>query len=84
MSKNRIHPANKPALKSQRDKILAWLEKGKTITQLQAYNLFRCTRLGARLFELKHMGHVIQYKWIKTRTGQVIKQYSLIQYQAGI
>lgn len=81
MKRNNIHPANKKRLKTQREKILAWLQKGRTITTLQAILNFGCTRLSARIFEIRDMGHVIQKKSVKTPTGQVVTQYSLIQYR---
>ncbi|ACU61314.1 helix-turn-helix domain-containing protein [Chitinophaga pinensis] len=81
MKKNRIHPANKKSIASQRDKILKWLLKGKTITTLKAITQFGCTRLSARISEIRDMGHVIVTKWVKTRNKQVVKEYSLIQYQ---
>jgi len=83
MKKNRIHPANRKRLLTQREKILKWLLSGKTITSLQAILRFGCLRLSARIFEIRDMGHVIQTKSVKTPTGVVVTQYSLIQYQAG-
>lgn len=81
MKRNNIHPANKPHIESQRDRILAYLEKGHSLTHLKAQNLFQCTRLAARLHELAHMGHVISKKWVSTSSKKKIKEYSLIQYQ---
>jgi hypothetical protein len=83
MKKNHIHQANRKRLKSQREKILAWLEKGRTITTLQAILNFGCTRLSARIFEISDMGHVIQKKSVRTPTGVVVTQYSLIQYKSA-
>lgn len=38
---------------SQNTNILAHLRTGNTITQLEAYNAFGCTRLSARIFDLR-------------------------------
>lgn len=38
---------------SQNTTILAHLRSGKTVTQLEAYNAFGCTRLSARIFDLR-------------------------------
>jgi hypothetical protein len=84
MKRNNIHPSNKKRIASQREKILKRLLSGKTITSLQAILNYGCTRLSARIWEIKDMGHVIQTKSVRTPTGQVVTQYSLIQYQAGI
>lgn len=38
---------------SQNTTILAHLRTGNTITQIEAYNAFGCTRLSARIFDLR-------------------------------
>lgn len=71
MTSNQLHT------KTQCSRILAWLTRGKRLTQLQAYNLFGCTRIAARCYDLRQMGYQITGKMIKTRTGKIVKQYSL-------
>lgn len=44
----------------QRDLILDHLMRGHTITPLEAYNLFGCMRLAARIHELRKSGHEIE------------------------
>lgn len=44
---------------SQNQKILAYLKSGSGLTQLEALNKFGCMRLGARVWELRHMGYPI-------------------------
>lgn len=39
---------------SQTAKIKAWLLEGKSITPLDALNLFGCFRLGARIWDLRN------------------------------
>jgi hypothetical protein len=41
---------------TQKDKIKAHLESGKSITPLEALNLFGCFRLASRISELKREG----------------------------
>lgn len=38
------------------DAILARLKSGRGITQAEAYDEFGCTRLGARIYDLKQAG----------------------------
>ena len=41
-------------IESQNKQIKAWLESGKSITPMDALNLFGSFRLGARIFDLKN------------------------------
>lgn len=83
MKRNRIHPANKKRLLSQREKILKWLLSGRTINTLQAILNFGCTRLSARIWEIRDMGHVVESKSVSVLGGKVVSEYRLIKYQAG-
>lgn len=47
-------------MQSQINDILSHLQSGKTITPIDALNLFGCFRLGARIFDLKKMGYNIE------------------------
>lgn len=84
MKRNNIHPANKKRVLSQRDRILKWLLSGKTITTIQAITKFGCTRLSARIREIKDMGHVIDGDMVPTKLGTAVKKYRIIQYQPGM
>lgn len=44
---------------SQSERILSYLEKHGSITQMEAANELGCMRLGARIFELRERGHMI-------------------------
>lgn len=59
--------------------ILAHMRKGLTITAGQALALFRCSRLAARIFDLKADGHNINSTRVKTPSGKWVAQYSLVQ-----
>lgn len=45
---------------SDKERILAHLQKHGSITPWEAIELFGCTRLGARIWDLKHDGHDIR------------------------
>lgn len=84
MKKNRIHPANKKRLLSQREKILKWLLSGKTITSIEAILKFGCTRLSARIYEIRDMGHIVDSKMVTKPFGRKVAEYRIIQYQPGM
>ena len=69
------------AKKSQREMILDYLENGYSINQMEAIELFGCTRLAARIKELRDAGYPIKSKRIssKSRYGVPINycQYSI-------
>ena len=48
---------------NQTDMILEHLQKGNSINQTQASTLFGCTRLPARISDLKKRGMEIDSKW---------------------
>lgn len=47
-------------MKSQKEKVLDYLKKGKSITSWEAIQKFRITRLSAIIFILKQEGHPIK------------------------
>lgn len=52
-------------VESQNKQLKAWLESGKSITPLEALNLFGSFRLGARIFDIKN-----NY-WLNIKTEMV-------------
>ena len=66
---------------SQKDMILRYLKERGTITQLEAFNYFACTRLASRICDLKKEGYNISSRWKteKNRYGVVVtfKEYKL-------
>lgn len=62
---------------TQRDAILAWLEAGNGITQLDALHRFGCFRLGARIWELRIAGWNIESTMVKTATGKRVALYKM-------
>ena len=63
--------------KSQNTLILDWLRQGNTITPIQALNMFGCFRLGARIFNLRRLGHRIEGKRVKVGNQTYVQQYQM-------
>lgn len=64
---------------SQNKQIKAWLESGKSITPLDALNIFGSFRLGARIFDLKNdYGMDIKTEMIE-ENGKRYAKYSLVK-----
>ena len=53
--------------KSQCDKILAYMESGRSITPIEALGLFGCFRLSARIKDLRERGYMI-------RTNRIVRK----------
>lgn len=68
---------------SQNATILFHLQSGRSLTSLEAINLYGITRLGGRIFELKQQGHVIhdEFVTVKNRHGKDarVKRYWIAQ-----
>lgn len=64
-------------LTSQNAEILAHLEAGHQLTSLEAMQLFQCTRLAARVHNLRGAGVPVLDKWVRTQTGKKVKAYFL-------
>lgn len=62
---------------SQNSAILAHLRAGKSITGLDAMSRFGCTRLAARILDLRQAGHAITGETITTENGKRFKEYRL-------
>ena len=62
---------------TQNQQIKSYLEKGKTITPLQALNKFNCFRLAARVNDLRKEGLNSATK-IVTKDGKTFASYRLV------
>ena len=62
---------------TQNDMVLSHLQKGLTLTPMQALTRFRTSRLAARVNDLKRAGHDIQKVMIRTNTGARVAQYAM-------
>lgn len=76
-----IHPnwrIDKAAKKTQKQAIKEWLLAGNTITPLEALEMYGCSRLATRIFELKREGMKIDsLDFRNERTGKHYAQYRL-------
>jgi hypothetical protein len=63
-------------MKTQNEQIKAYLNKGKSITPLDALNKFGCFRLAARISDLRNDGLKIVTKNV-TKEGKTFASYSL-------
>lgn len=57
-----------PTKKSQKDLILAHIEKYGSITPLEAQQYYGCMRLGARIWDLRHDGYDIVSEIVEVPT----------------
>lgn len=69
-------PLNK---KSMNGLILEHLQKGKTITAVEAAALWRVRSLTRRISDIRAKGHVILAEELKDSTGQKYTRYSLVK-----
>ncbi|MGH1361002.1 MAG: helix-turn-helix domain-containing protein [Burkholderiaceae bacterium] len=61
--------------KTQQQKVLAWLKAGNSITNMQAMRLFKATRLGDVIYQLRKKGFVIEGAPVKSRNGATHHRY---------
>jgi hypothetical protein len=59
------------------DKIAKVLQKGRTITPMQALRDFGCFRLGARIHDLRTSGMLIETLPYRLPTGKIVAKYKL-------
>lgn len=72
-----INP-NEKTSQTQNGKILKALLNGERLTQLDAYTRFNCTRLGARIYDIKNMNEEYKNKvvdrWVVLPSGKRVKE----------
>lgn len=64
---------------SQCGAILEYLQSGNTITPMEALNFFGCSRLSARIWNLKEAGYKIKTKIIG-KNGKHFAEYYMEEY----
>ncbi len=64
---------------SHNDKIRSYLESGKSITPIEALDMFGCLSLAQRIMNLRDQGMNIKTDMVTTATGKRIGKYSLIK-----
>ncbi len=68
---------NQKDSRSQTDRILDYLLTGKSITPLEALDLFKCFRLGARIADIKARGYIVYSEFVTTPSQKKVKRYHL-------
>ena len=68
---------NKEKAMTQCNMIADWLERGYSITSLEALQRFGCMRLASRICDLRDRGMQINTCKIKTHTGKWVTEYTL-------
>ena len=64
--------------KKQREMVLEALERGESLTFLDALSRFGCARLGARVWDLKRAGHDIATEMVTVGDGKHVASYRLV------
>tara|TARA_R100000049_G_C1911562_1_gene58811 strand:- start:566 stop:850 length:285 start_codon:yes stop_codon:yes gene_type:complete len=67
--------------RTQNSKILQHLLDGHSITPIEALEKFGCFRLGARIFELRKQGFIIDTKTVDNGKGNKFAKYILIHHE---
>ena len=62
---------------SQNARIIEWLERGFSITSLEALKRFGCMRLASRIHDIRERGYEINTRKVKTESGKYVTEYSL-------
>ena len=79
MRTKNINP-NEESSQSQCKMIAAWLMQGKSITSMEALNLWGCARLASRINDLKNRGMNIDKEMIVTpNTNKRVARYFLVK-----
>ena len=72
---------------SQCEKIIAYMQRYGSITQLQAYVDIGCVRLPSRIHDLKRRGYAIHREMIKVKNRDdeyvPIAKYSLMEMESN-
>lgn len=63
---------------NQTTQIANYLQKGKTLTPIEALNKFGCFRLAARISDLRNDGMLIKTTIVKLKNKKQVAQYSII------
>lgn len=64
-------------MSNQRDRILAYLKRGRSITQESARTQFNCWRLAPRILELRQAGYRIETTYAKSKDGARFARYHM-------
>ena len=70
------HP-QKPVGNKQNAKIIGHLNSGRSLTSIEALNLYGCFRLAARIHDLRGKGFEIDCDEVETKSGKRIASYRI-------
>lgn len=70
---------NIKSCESQNARIKEWLLQGKTLTQMEALDMFQCMRLASRIHDLRNRGLNVHKEKVITPSGKYVTMYSLEQ-----
>ena len=68
---------NTKTSRSQTDRILEYMLQGHSITPLEALAMYGCSRLAARIADIRAKGYLVYSEFITTSSGKRIKRYYL-------
>lgn len=63
--------------KTQTQAILEYLQRGGSLTPLDALKMFGCLRLGARIWDLRRDGHDIEMRVVEVGDGKHVAEYRM-------
>lgn len=69
---------------TQNARILAHFQSGRSLTGLEALNLFGCSRLAARVGDLIADGHPVDGEMVTVASGKRVKRYWLRRGQGRL
>ena len=69
------YPRSEPRKGSQGYAIIKYLERGKTLTGLEALQKFGTMKLSTRIGELESAGYKIQREWFTTPSKKRVRLY---------
>jgi hypothetical protein len=72
---------NQEQAATQVEHIIQHLQSGKSITTLEALNLYGCFRLTSRIYDIKQRGVTVYKHFIKTASGKYVAQYALTPFE---
>ena len=77
MKKTNDEFINEESAATQCNRILAHMQKGLSITSLEALQMYGCMRLASRISDLRKRGENIVVDRVKTANGKSVAQYRL-------
>jgi hypothetical protein len=77
-------PINEEKITGQNKTVYEYLLKGHTLTSMQAIKKWGITRLGARIWDLRHLAKVEIHDRMIKEAGSTVTQYSLTAFKTDL